>query len=421
MGKMRLFRHETVSLSTFRVLFVIKIIAGIALFLIYTRYYPDRKYADIFRYYDDSGVIYQALLSHPIDFFRMVTGIGSDSPHLQPYYDAMLNWYNTDLVFNDSRTMIRLNAVMRLFDAGTYFPHTVIMSFLAMMGLTGIYNVFTSAYRNREFMMMVIVFLMPSTLLWSSGMIKEAFLLFAIGGLLFTMQCLMEDKRFSKRKLIWIIGYIFCLLTIKAYIFFAILPGVIAWMLMKKIKRYRLLTTSAIHIIYFAALGFFAPILVKGEIPVLLAAKQQEFYKVAGLEQAKSVINIPQLDPSWESLITNAIPAFFTTLLRPTLLEVSSVMMAPAALENTLILILIFVCMAAIRFSQLKSLPDIFFVALFFSASLFILTGLTTPILGALVRYKVPAIPFLMLTITSLGSRKWMSYTPAFLLKFQGS
>ena len=70
----------------------------------------------------------------------MLTGIGSDAPELKKYYDTMLNWYNTDLVFNDSRTMIRINAFLRLFSMGTYFPHAVLMCFLAMTGLTGIFR-----------------------------------------------------------------------------------------------------------------------------------------------------------------------------------------------------------------------------------------------------------------------------------------
>ena len=40
-------------------------------------------------------------------------------------------------------------------------------------------------------------------------------------------------------------------------------------------------------------------------------------------------------------------------------------------------------------------------IALLFSLSIFTLTGLVTPILGAIVRYKVPALPFFLFAIVS--------------------
>ena len=133
-GKWKIFQIEGISISVFKGLFIIKIIAALALYVIYTQYYKDRAYADIFRYYDDSEVIYNTLFSTPWDFFRMLTGIDGRAPEIVPYYDVMKNWYNTDLIFNDSRTMIRINAFLRLFSMGTYFPHAVVMCFLAMLG-----------------------------------------------------------------------------------------------------------------------------------------------------------------------------------------------------------------------------------------------------------------------------------------------
>ena len=64
-GKWKIFQIEGISISVFKGLFIIKIIAALALYVIYTQYYKDREYADIFRYYDDSEVIYNTLFSTP--------------------------------------------------------------------------------------------------------------------------------------------------------------------------------------------------------------------------------------------------------------------------------------------------------------------------------------------------------------------
>ncbi|MBK9637961.1 MAG: hypothetical protein IPO63_09135 [Bacteroidetes bacterium] len=215
---------EGISVSVFKGLFIIKIIAALALYVIYTQYYKDRAYADIFRYYDDSEVIYNTLFSKPWDFFRMLTGIDGRAPEILPYYDVMKNWYNTDLIFNDSRTMIRINAFLRLFSMGTYFPHAVVMCFLAMLGLTGIFRVANELIKGKSLLLMIIIFLLPSTLLWTSGMIKEAFLIFALGVLMYQISQALKLNDFSGKRISFMVISMMILLTVKAYVLFFNFP-----------------------------------------------------------------------------------------------------------------------------------------------------------------------------------------------------
>ena len=43
----------------------IQLITGIGLYFIYTKYYTERYTADIFKYYDDSLVLYDSFFSNP--------------------------------------------------------------------------------------------------------------------------------------------------------------------------------------------------------------------------------------------------------------------------------------------------------------------------------------------------------------------
>jgi hypothetical protein len=43
-----------------------------------------------------------------------------------------------------------------------------------------------------------------------------------------------------------------------------------------------------------------------------------------------------------------------------------------------------------------------------FGVSIFVLSGWVTPIIGALVRYKVPGLPFVLFIFLSVSYRKWM-------------
>lgn len=398
MGKIRLFANSNTRLIIFRILFLLKIIAGIGLYLIYTEYYPDRKFADIFRYYDDSAVIHNTLFTHPYDYFRMVTGIDGNSPPLYEYYNVMNNWFNTDLVFNDSRTMIRINVLMRLFSFGYFYPHMIFFAFLSMTGLTALYRVFERNSPGKEFLWILIVFLMPSVLLWTSGVIKEAFLMFSAGLFIYATDRFLNGDTRLKVWLLFLVAAIL-LLLIKAYMFFAILPGVVTWYVLKKHPRHKILLFITVHAVLLFLMFKISSLITPYTIPEMLASKQQEFYRVAELENAGSVIEIPRLQPEFFSVLKNSVPAFFNTLLRPFPADIHNILMWSAFLEN--LLLLLFVITGLYFHLKIKGpLPSVFFATVSIAVLIYMLAGIVTPIIGALVRYKVPAIPFLLYAVS---------------------
>ncbi|MGL5891024.1 MAG: hypothetical protein ACRC3B_14140, partial [Bacteroidia bacterium] len=112
----RFFRFEELRAWFMPAVFVLKLLAGVALWYIYTYYYTDRSTSDIWKYFDDSEIMFRAAGVSPADYLRMLTGIGDDAPHIaQLYYQKMDFWYQQydSPFFNDGRTMIRLNALLR--------------------------------------------------------------------------------------------------------------------------------------------------------------------------------------------------------------------------------------------------------------------------------------------------------------------
>lgn len=408
-GKWKIFQIEGISSSVFQGLFIIKIFAALALYLIYTQYYKDRAYADIFRYYDDSEIIYNTLLSKPWDFFRMLTGIDGRAPELLPYYDTMLNWYNTDLIFNDSRTMIRINAFLRLFSMGTYFPHAVVMCFLAMLGLTGIFRVVNDLIKGKSLLLMVIIYLLPSTLLWTSGMIKESFLIFALGVLMYQIANALEERIFTVKRISFIVFAVLILITVKAYVFFLILPVLFYWIIKSYRTNFSLVGLFLILGIYFFGLGALAPTLIGKEVPLMIAKKQAEFYFVAERENAQSVVEVTRLDPTWLSLVAEAPGAFLRTLFLPMPHQAHNIMMWFSVLENFFILGIIVVLLLSFKKQKLPAQFGLILAFFIFGCTVFILSGWVTPIIGALVRYKVPGLPFFLFPLTLFSNKNWMS------------
>ena len=90
----RTFRFEALPAWFMPAVFILKLLAGIALWYIYTYYYTDRSTSDIWKYFDDSEIMFRAAAQSPADYLRMLTGIGDDAPHIaQTYYQKMNFWH----------------------------------------------------------------------------------------------------------------------------------------------------------------------------------------------------------------------------------------------------------------------------------------------------------------------------------------
>jgi hypothetical protein len=90
--------------------------------------------------------------------------------------------------------------------------------------------------------------------------------------------------------------------------------------------------------------------------------------------------------------------AFINVFFRPFIGDVENALSLFACIEN---IALIFLFCMMIYFYQKPSNANqkIIIFSLLFVFTLYSLVGLTTPVLGAAVRYKAPALPFLLISI----------------------
>jgi hypothetical protein len=134
------------------------------------------------------------------------------------------------------------------------------------------------------------------------------------------------------------------------------------------------------------------------------------------IEPSGSRIDIPLLYPSYSSIIKNALISFVNTAFRPTIFEAKNPMMLMSAIENCFFAIFIIICLS-FPTKKIQNSHIIYF-SISFVILLFVLIGLTTPILGAVVRYKIPALPFFfMLFLHILDKEKLLQKLP-FLKRF---
>ena len=477
------FQIDGISRNAVSLGFIIKIISGTILWAVYSLNTHYQGRADIFFYFDDGKAIYSALFEKPIDYIKII--FGSDDPSFK-YLSQTGNWSKTynQGIYNESRTIIRFNAIVDIFSFANYHVHTVFICFLSTIGLTGILKTFLPYFEDKKTELFAIIFFIPSVLFWGSGVLKEGLILFAMGMMLYYWHKLVSE-RVTISKLFFFFLFIALLSITKAYILIILFPILIAhsWIL-KTGKRKPALKYLVVFSIFLSILLFQKKI----DIPFMLMDKQrQSIYMSSGgsylgiqeknkfvyispkianriillkdkpgyckivegvpyvswyfeeyndssyiqhstdtatywiyfnLEESGSRIEIPFLYPYYTSVIKNAPISFVNTAFRPHILEAKNPMMLMSAIENCFFALFIFLCLC---FPSNKN-PNthVIYLCSSFVILLFVLIGLTTPILGAAVRYKIPALPFFLMPFLLILDKERLLKKLPFLKKIIG-
>jgi hypothetical protein len=282
--------------------FYIKLLFGVALWYIYTHIYKNRVTSDIFKYYDDSKMLFGTLHTNVKDFFALLTGIGDSDIHFQAIHHSMTSWDNEygSSLYNNSHFIIRLNALFMLFSLGHYGVHVIFMCFIAFIGLTYIYKAFIPFLQDKSKWLFASVFLFPSVILWSSGILKEGFVWLGLGLSLYYFFRLINGKVVSDQSsvvsnksgsslslishiLYLLFGFII-ILEAKAYVLLCFLPCFVAQFLISKIgfcKAHPLITYSSILLLYLGS-SFLPHFLFNSVNPLqMISDKQSDFNRTS--------------------------------------------------------------------------------------------------------------------------------------------
>ncbi len=404
-SKMRFFVIEGISKRSLQLVFLLKIISGFLLSLIYTYYYKDRLYADCFKFYDDSKIIYDLFFTDKKTFFQFMIGLPHDNTVYMDYSNVMHNWWNKYNLYNENRTIIRLNVLMRFISLGYYQVHNVFFCFLSFTGLVAIAKLFLKDLKEFKRLIFIFVFLFPSIIFWGSGVLKDGLILFCSGMTLYFIDKFCTETNKKITDLILSVCFIVLLLFVKVHVFFIFLPCYIAYALSIKNRKHVALKFTVVCILFFIFL-LSVPLFSRNiNFLQYLAVKQSEFIKLAEEVKAGSAFYIHPLQPTLWSLIKNSPLAFYNTMFRPSLLDSHSPFILLSALENVFIICFGILALISMSRKKIKSSP-LFYFSLIYVIALFVLVGLITPVMGAIVRYKIQALPFLFFIFLALMNKE---------------
>lgn len=409
------FRAPGLAPRTVGRLFLLKIAAGTALWYIYTYHYTDRHTADIYKYFDDGNVMFRALPAHPGDYLRMLFGIGNDAKHFDTeYYLVMNNWYRVyeGNLYNDAHTLIRFNAFVRLFSFGVYHVHTVFACFFGTIGLVALYKAFIPWLPGHARGLMGALFLLPSVLFWASAPIKETLLFFALGVFL------LNTFRAAEGRLGWtgwpvLVACTLLLFVLKFYVLLSLVPALTAFLWCRRTGGRRTWMKYAITYAAFIALGLNATWFYPGfDVLEVLWVKQRDFIGMARSVSSGSLVQVTPLEPNVWSFLQQAPHALYMTFLSPFTMAGKGALGLVSAAENALLIALLVLAFRYRRRWVDMDKPLLLF-AVGFCLLLGLVVGWTTPVIGALVRYRVPLLPFFCIALLTLldpaRSPRWLA------------
>ncbi len=395
--------------------FNLKVLTGIVIWFVYTYYYTDRATSDQYKYFDDAAILFAAFKNNPTHFIELFFDLGRDKAELIPYYERLMNWdkeYNYAWVI-DNRTVIRFNALVHFFSWGNFHVHTLFMNLLSFSGLLLLFKGVYDLFKTNAKLLFTAVFFMPTVLFWGSGVLKEGILIFGLGLYCFGFFKIAHDKISFKNASSLILG-ILVLTSIKVYVLLCLIPASITYYILRKISFKNIWLAFAL-IQLMLVLFIFNLKWINPELDIVnkLWFKRNDFVNVANDWDAKSAIPAIEFDKSAISILIHSPQAMYNALLRPHFFEIKSVMYLMPIAENVFLFALLILMFLYYK-KPVKDEQKFIMFAMVFIIYLSTMIGLVTPILGAIVRYKLPIMPFIfMLLIICLNRDKLIQKIPS--------
>ena len=379
---------------------------GVTIFcLIYVFYYDG---GDTVNYFLGSkalaGVLFQ-------DFDKGIAVIFNNDSHLNSWYSfnpetgfpPHYMWKDT-LTFSVSR----FTTLFYILGSGSFIVisfFTAIFSYIGVWKLFRLLNTIYPGYSKGLFYMML---LLPTLIFWGSGIMKDSYVLGSTCWVTYNFYKIFIERKKVFWNLLFLVFNLFILINTKAYVLISIFPGIVLWLNSAYLKSSKSFLSKAIKLPFFVLIfgvgGFYAfsnlssLMGVYGDVDTAIEQAQviqQDLLRDEAY--GSNSYDIGEIDGSISGMISIAPLAVFTAIYRPLFWEIGSPMMVVSVVENSILLIFTFYLLINIgpfRLVRILLSEPFLLYAFVFSVLFAFGVGIASTNFGALVRYRVPLIPF---------------------------
>lgn len=381
----------------------VKLFAVVVFSLLYFYYYSG---GDSTSYFYAARSMRNMLLHDPVEY--LVQMLGDNSPRAWHAYTPETKW-PYQFMFYDPRVfaVIRITSLLTLFTLNSYLITNLLLASLSYFGVWACYRTFVSYFPGADRKLAIAFLFMPSVVFWGSPILKDTFTFAAACWWVHAVDEVFFRRRHIVSKVMVMCASAMVIILIKPYIFMVLMPATVAWVGYSRVARLRNMMVKFVLV----------PIFLMASVALsmtVLQAMGGSFDKFA-LDKALTTIEITQSDLSnesaygsnsfdlgsfdgtWGGVVSKFPIAVNATLFRPYLWESNNVVMMLSGLENLWVLgfTLWVIFRAGPRF-LLRSIGGVplLLMCMVFALLFSFAIGVTTPNFGALVRFKIPMMPF---------------------------
>ena len=380
---------------------------GLILFcLIYTFYYQN---GDTINYFLGARALGNVILQNPpqIGFSMLFDLYNEYNTYL--HYNANTG-YPPQYMYAQPNTFIicRYTTVFYILGLGRFLTTSFLVSCFSFVGVWQIYKLFNTLYLRSEKALAFLILYVPSLVFWGSGIMKDSYVLGAACWITYNFYMIFIIRKKTLLNILFLVLNIYIISSAKGYLLISLLPGAILWInnqYLKNIKSSVLkIFAIPIFILIFGGIGF----LISNSLNSLLGiygnvdtvVEQAQVIQGDLLREDQYGSNnyyIGKIDGSLSSLIRLAPEAVFTAMFRPMLNEIGSPTMVFSGIENTILLIYIIAIIlrtSPIALMRILGKEPFLLYCIIFAFVFAFGVGIASTNFGALVRYKIPLIPF---------------------------
>jgi hypothetical protein len=383
-----------------------KIIGGLSFAAVYMYYYKDIR-GDTFYYWDGALAVREAFVDSPILGLKtLFVPAGKWTLDTLPYTIDIPGFY---LSAGEMTFMSKIVGVIAYLCLGSYWLSTIVIATISFSGIWKLYQGFRELLPHRQEALFWATVMVPSTLFWGSGMVKDALTIGALGWLFYALQKIFNKRSELISSLLIILICSWVIFQLKAYILFSFIPPAAVYVYLKAQPK------SGWKGLYWASSPFLIPVfMLSGYLIIMQLQDASELYNLQVIKETaegfhtdhqekteldgQTGYNLGPVEYTPAGLLAKFPAAVNVAFFRPYPWEVREPMQFLTAFESLLMLLLTFYIVARIgpwRFlvSIMRSPEGIFcllFVLLFGFA-----VGFTAYNFGALARFRIPAVPFL--------------------------
>ncbi len=380
---------------------------GVLFFVLFYQYYY--QFGDTVSYFKGSRAMVNLLFSNFENGIAVIFNLFHEG---NQYGSFDLNTgYPPHYMWKDSKTfnVSRFSVPFYIIGGGSFMVTSFLTSLFSFIGIWKLYSLIIIKYPgfNKQFFFLIIA--VPSLLFWGGGVMKDSYVLGSTCWAFFNFYRIFEVKKKIVINSFILTLNLLIIINIKTYIAIALFSSFLCWFYGFRVEAIKTRIVRFLFVPIAIILFVFSFVILYNNLEILGLQEYQDVDQT--FEQAKVIqqdllrkehygtnnYNIGKIDGTFTGMLKVAPIAVFTALFRPSIFEIGSPTMVVSGIEN--LIFSLYIIIVIIKVNPLNFFRYLFSDSFLISSFIFVIilgfgVGVAGTNFGALVRYRIPIIPF---------------------------